>query len=84
VYAPVAPAPEPPTAAELCADGALPVRAAAEFLGVSLNTLKALAREKHLKLFKVRNRLVVARRALVLYLAGQMDPAPNPTPGARP
>ncbi len=69
VLAPIDPGPRELSLEELCADGVLPIRAAAEFIGVGLSTMRELVGEKEVPSLKVRAKVMVPKRALVLYLA---------------
>jgi len=72
-YAPVV---TPPVTAadltqeEIWADGALQVKSAAEFIGVSVTTLKKMVRHQEVPSKLVKGRRVVAKRSLALWLAG--------------
>ena len=69
VLLPIDPGPRELTPEEVCTDGALPIRAAAKFIGIGLSTMRQLVDAKELPSGKVRAKIVVPKRALVLYLA---------------
>ncbi|VTR96063.1 unnamed protein product [Gemmata massiliana] len=66
---PIDPGPRELTLEEMCTDGALPIRAAAAFIGVGLSTMRQLVDAKEVPSLKVRAKVMVPKRALVLYLA---------------
>lgn len=73
VYAPIDPGPRELTPEELCADGALQVPAAAAFLGIGRSAVKEMIRTREVPSMIVKGRRVIPKRALVLYLAKQLQ-----------
>ena len=64
-----------PAAEEVCAEGALTIRAACEFCGLSRTTIYGLIRKGRLHPIHVGGRTLLARRQLVELLAGGMEDA---------
>jgi len=61
-----------PTAEDLCSDGVLTAAQFARFVGLELETCRKLFRRREVEWFRVRRRVVVARRVAVAWLAAQM------------
>lgn len=77
-YTPVDQTPAQSSAERWCADGVLPIPEAAEFAGIYQTLLRNLLGRQVIASFKLGKRRVVPRRALVLYLAGQLRAAAQP------
>ena len=69
--------PAGPTAAELCADGAMTFQGGADFTGLSTRTLYRLVEDERLHKIIVRGRALLSRRQLIQLLAEGLEGDPE-------